>query len=376
MNTEPTFQRLEGACPTQKTVLVQCALEGAEDPQGVLPLQLQAYKTTIEELQRQQNKVIILVAHPKAESVRYLQKNLAEVWGTDVAFCPDCTGRAAKQAIKSLPPGHVLLLENTYLYKAESENDVAFAKDIAALADAYVHEALGQWHLPYASLSHLPALLPAYLGMAHAQDVQRLKHILHEPQRPLTVALGGHDLSLLMPALKYSITFADQVLLAGSLTSVALLAKDMAAPETDAMPYDIENLRDLWVEAGIRGCRILVTQDVVYPSAHGQHTCDVAALPPKEHIIDVGPATIDAWSKNFQRGGTVFWHGSLGAHGLPDAAEGTNNLANALIHSPATVYVSGLDVTHTLKRSELLDHLTHYSPVGDGILHRLVDMKL
>ncbi len=374
MKAAHIYYPLTEACPENATVLVQCALEAATDPQGLLPLQLAAYKPTIDKLRQHQNKVLILVAAPLQQSVRFLQAPLATTWQTDVTFCPDCKGRAAQQAIKALPPGDVLLLENTCLYAEEAQGDATFAQQLATLADAYVHEALGQWHIPTASLTQLPALLPAYLGIAHGTDMARLAQLKSKTARPLTIALGGQDLGLLMPALKHSITLADQILLAGSLTAVALMAKDMATPETDALPYDIENLRDMWVEAGIRGCRILLAQDVVYQTAQGPDTCTAETLPHKAAILDIGPRTIEAWSQNFQRGGTVFWHGHLGASTLPEAAEGTNNLANALLHSAATVYVSGLDTLHTLHESRLLPHMAQFSPVGDGILQRLLDV--
>src|SRR6185369_11583748 len=111
---------------------------------------------TIQYLRKKQAKVILMshLGRPDGKrvadmSLRPVADALAALLGAPVAFADDCVGPAAEKA--ALAPGGVLLLENLRFHAEEEENDPAFAKQLAALADVYVNDAFGSAHRAHAS---------------------------------------------------------------------------------------------------------------------------------------------------------------------------------------------------------------------------------
>ena len=102
---------------------------------------------------------VILASHlgrPKGEvkkefSLVPVQKALSQLLGKEVTMASDCVGPAFEKAAAELKDGDVLLLENLRFHKEEEENDPAFAKQLAALANIYVSDAFGTVHRAHAS---------------------------------------------------------------------------------------------------------------------------------------------------------------------------------------------------------------------------------
>ena len=145
-------------------------------------------------------------------------------------------------------------------------------------------------------------------------------------------------------------------------------------------PDYIEAMRDLMVEAGIVGCRMLLPLDVMVvhmtdPSAPAR-AVDVEAIGPEDMILDVGPRTIATWSRVIQNAGTVVWNGPLGAYEMSPYEEGTYNLANALVHSSASTLVAGGDTLKALQLCELRHHFPSLSTAGAAFIDRLAGRDL
>ena len=58
----------------------------------------------------------------------------------------------------------LLLLENLRFHAAEEENDPAFAKQLAGLADVYVNDAFGSAHRAHASTEGITKFVPRQAG--------------------------------------------------------------------------------------------------------------------------------------------------------------------------------------------------------------------
>ena len=76
---------------------------------------------------------------------------LSELLGKPVSFANDCIGEPTEATVDALGEGEVLLLENLRYYKAETDNDPAFALKLAKLGDFYVNDAFGTAHRAHAS---------------------------------------------------------------------------------------------------------------------------------------------------------------------------------------------------------------------------------
>src|SRR5690606_6606860 len=146
---------------------------------------------------------VIVCAHlgrPKGSpnpkySLKPVAKRLGELLGTEVAFASDVVGESAAEVTAALADGQVALLENLRFEPGEESKDDserrAFAQKLAALADLYVGDGFGAVHRKHASVYDVPALLPHAAGPLIAAEVDVLKRLTENPDRPYTVVLGG-----------------------------------------------------------------------------------------------------------------------------------------------------------------------------------------
>ncbi|HEX5599960.1 MAG TPA: phosphoglycerate kinase, partial [Hyphomicrobiaceae bacterium] len=92
---------------------------------------------------------VVIISHfgrPKGNwapefSLKPVADKLSDLMGTPISFVEDCVGPTAQQAVNSLSPGQIVVLENLRFHKGEEKNDPEFAKELAALGDLYVNDA-------------------------------------------------------------------------------------------------------------------------------------------------------------------------------------------------------------------------------------------
>ena len=150
---------------------------------------------------------LVIAAHlgrPKGEakpelSLAPVAQRLAELLGREVKFVGQVTGTAVTTAAETLKAGEILLLENIRFSAAETSKEEserkAFATELAQLADFYVGDGFGAVHRKHASVFDLPQLLPHAAGTLVAAEVQVLKKLTQNPERPYGVVLGGAKVS-------------------------------------------------------------------------------------------------------------------------------------------------------------------------------------
>ncbi len=181
------FRRLDDADLKNKRVLVRVDFNVpiTTGPNGERTVsddtRLRAALPTIEAL-RQQGAKVVLLAHfdrPKGKrvpemSLKPIAPALQKLLGAPVAFADDCIGAEAAKAVDALPPGGVILLENTRFHAGEEKNDPALAAEMAKLGDAYVNDAFSAAHRAHASTEGLARLLPAYAGKSMERELDYL----------------------------------------------------------------------------------------------------------------------------------------------------------------------------------------------------------
>src|SRR5208337_1085247 len=123
-----------------------------------------------------------------------LQKNCSQ----SVRFVEDVMGPAARQAIREVRSGEVLVLDNVRFCAEESLEASAkklartnLVSRLAPLFDLYVNDAFAAAHRSQASLVGFPFLLPSAAGKLMERELVALKRLLVEPDRPSTYILGG-----------------------------------------------------------------------------------------------------------------------------------------------------------------------------------------
>ncbi|MGW3288524.1 phosphoglycerate kinase [Streptomyces sp. NPDC001002] len=324
---------------------------------------IRAVLPTIKALVEAGAKVIVAshLGRPKgapdpAFSLLQPAERLAELLGAPVAFAQDTTGPAAHDAVRGLEPGQVAVIENLRFNAGEtSKDDVErgeFADQLAALADVYVGDGFGAVHRKHASVFDLPARLPHYAGYLIATEVDVLKKLTEDVQRPYVVALGGSKVSDKLAVIDQLLGKADRLLIGGGMAFTFLKAKGYEIGASLVQDDQLAAVTEYVERAEKNGVELVVPVDVVvagqFPDLKtkapaGPTTVAADAIPADQMGLDIGPETGALYASKIADAATVFWNGPMGVFEHPDFAEGTKAVAQALVDSQAFTVVGGGD---------------------------------
>jgi phosphoglycerate kinase len=341
------------------------------------------------QLLRDRGARIVLCSHlgrPKGPgpdpdlSMAPVARRLGDLLGTDVAVAPAVVGPEVEAAVADLEPGAVLLLENTRFEAGEKRNDEDFAAALAGLADVYVNDAFGAAHRAHASTEGVAHLLPAYAGLLLEREVRELTAVLDDPERPMVVVLGGAKVTDKMGVIERFLEIADEILIGGAMCFSFFRAQGHETGNSLVEEEGIELARKALEKAKSSDCRILLPLDIVAGKEFSADTerrdLDGTAVPEGWMGLDVGPKTVEAYSKEIEGAGTIFWNGPMGAFEMEPFAAGTRGVAEAVADAPGTTVVGGGDSGAALHQFGMADRVDHLSTGGGAALELLEGKRL
>jgi phosphoglycerate kinase len=331
---------------------------------------------------------VILASHlgrPKGKvdprlSLRPVAERLSELLGRPVRLAPDSTGPQVEAEARSLQPGDILLLENLRFHAEEEANDPAFARSLAGLADLYVNDAFGTAHRAHASTAGVAGYLPAVSGLLMERELEALGSVLHNPRHPLVAIIGGAKISTKIAVLEHLLQIADSFLIGGGMANTLLLAQGLAIGASLAERDKIDVARDFLKAAEAAGRDVHLPVDVLVAERveAGSPTRVAAAssVPSGWAIVDIGPETAAEFANVAAGAGTVVWNGPMGVFEIPEFAEGTRRIAQALAGIGAETIVGGGDSVAAVEQLGLADRMSHVSTGGGASLEFLEGREL
>jgi len=332
-----------------------------------------------------QGAAVILASHlgrPKGGpdpkySLKPVADYLANLLGKPVAFAEDCIGPVAEAAAAALKPGEVLVLENTRFHPEEEKNDEGMSKALAKLADIYVNDAFGTAHRAHASTAGVAAYLPAVAGFLLEKEIKYLGQAIDDPKRPFVAILGGAKISDKIGVIKNLLKKADTILIGGGMANTFFKAQGYPMADSLVEEEALETARQLLAEGKDK---IRLPVDVViadkFDAEAQSRVMPVGAVPDGWRILDIGPETVDSYSKVINGAGTIVWNGPMGVFEFPRFAEGTYGIAKAVASSGAISVIGGGESVAAINQSGLADKITHISTGGGASLEMLEGLEL
>ena len=329
---------------------------------------------------------VVLASHlgrPKGKIVdpmrlRPVAERLTQLLGRPVRMTGDALGPGVQVAVDKLRPGDMLLLENLRFHAAEEANDPEFAKSLASLADLYVNDAFGAAHRAHASTEGITHYLPAVAGLLMEREVDALSTLLRRPARPFHAVIGGAKVSGKLEVLSVLMTRCQAVLLGGGMANTFLAAKGIELGKSLVELDQLANARRIIGEARRKRVRLMLPTDaVIAPQVHPRAKTRVVGLdevPKDQMVVDIGPATVKAYTEHLSKAKTVFWNGPMGVFEMPQMADGTNAMAKFLARrarAGTVVVVGGGDSVAAVERLGLTNRMTHVSTGGGASLEFL-----
>lgn len=342
---------------------------------------------TIRYLQEQGAKVILAthLGRPKGKvvpemSVKLLVPHLSNLLGAEVLFATDCGGPESRRVTAQLKAGQVVLLENVRFYPGEEKNDPAFAKELAALADVFINDAFGTAHRAHASTEGITHYLPAVAGFLMEKEITALSEALEQPAQPFVVILGGAKVSDKISVIENLLKKAQYLLLGGAMAHTFLKARGYTLGASKIETDKLAMAAELLQKANAAGVKVILPHDVVAAEEFSAEAQDkivpVDQVPEAWIALDIGPATIQAFSQVMAQAGTIVWNGPLGVYEFAKFAVGTNKIAAAAAAAPGKTVIGGGDVVAAVEKAGLSEKIYHISTGGGASLEFLEGKEL
>lgn len=335
---------------------------------------------------------LVLMSHlgrPKGKvvpemSLRPVADRLAEILPSPVLFADDTVGESARSKASRLKPGETLLLENLRYAKAETDNDPAFARELAAFGDLYVNDAFGTAHRAHASTVGVTAhLAPAAAGLLMESELRNLGLLLQDPPRPFTAILGGAKVQGKVEVIEHLLDTVDTLLLGGGMIFTFFKVHGMSVGDSLVDLESLEVAERILAKAETSRAKLVLPQDVViaddFSGEAARREVLVTDIPDGWQGLDVGPRTIVRFRDTVDASRAVFWNGPLGVFEIPAFAAGTRAVGEAVAAATvrgAHTVVGGGDSVAAVNQLGLADRITHISTGGGASLEFMAGSRL
>ena len=375
-------QSLESLDVAGKRVFLRCDLNvpiksGVIQDDGRIKASLPTLRFLLEK-----GASVVIAAHlgrPKGEakpelSLAPVAERLSSLLGKPVIFTGEITGNKAQSTAHALAPGEVFLLENIRYSAAETSKDeserAAFAAELAALADLYVGDGFGAVHRKHASVFDLPQLLPHAAGYLVSAEVDVLRKLTQNPERPYGVVLGGAKVSDKLGVISNLLEKVDVMAIGGGMVFTFLKAQGKEIGSSLVENEMLDTVRDLLSQAEQKGVKLLLPTDIVVaPTFAADATPTVVsadAIPVDQMGLDIGPVSARAFADEIEKCKTVFWNGPMGVFEFANFAAGTKVVAQALTKVSGISVVGGGDSAAAVRALGFADSDFGYISTGGG----------
>jgi phosphoglycerate kinase len=334
---------------------------------------------------------VILASHlgrPKGKvndalRLKPVADRLSQLLHRPVRMTGDALGPGVQVAIDKLRPGDLLLLENLRFHAEEEANDPRFAKALAEMADLYVNDAFGSAHRAHASTEGITHFLPSVAGLLLESEVEALSTLLEKPPKPFHTIIGGAKISGKLEVLEALLARCQAVLVGGGMANTFLAAKGYAMGKSLVEADQLDNATRIMAEARRKRVRLMLPTDlVVAAQVHyrsQKQVVAVNAVPREWAAVDIGPATVAAYTEHLLKARTIFWNGPMGIFEIAPFAEGTNAIARFVASRTAqgvVTVVGGGDSVAAVDQLGLADQMSHVSTGGGASLEFVEGKKL
>jgi len=225
----------------------------------------------------------------------------------------------------------LVMLENVRLWEGEEQNDPVFAKELASLGEIYINEAFGESHRESASIVGITRYLPSYAGFWLNDEIETVKKVRNNPERPYVVVMGGAKVEDKIKLIEVLSKQADVILLGGKL----------------ANEYKQKRLK------------VSGSAKIVVP-VEG------------DDLLDIGMQTRKLYASEIAKAKTVVWNGPMGKVEEEQYRAGTQAIYDALIaNEEAYTLVGGGDTLASIGKEEHLEMIDHISTGGGAMLKLL-----
>ena len=325
---------------------------------------------------------VILMSHlgrPKGEANERMRLDpvrdrLKELLGRDVRKLNDCVGSDVRDAVKSIRPGDVMLLENLRFHKEEEKNDSSFAKELASLGDIFINDAFGTCHRAHASTEGVTKYLPSGSGFLVEKEIRYFESLVEKPEKPYVAILGGAKVSDKIQVFGRLMDNVDAILVGGAMAYTFLKSQGVNVGGSKLEADKLDLAKDILDKSEKKNVKIVLPLDHIVADKIDENaeTKEVGREIPDKWIgLDIGKMTIKKFKEVLKTAKTVVWNGPVGYFEISKFGNGTKEIAGFLADLSATTVIGGGDTAAAIAKLGLEEKMSHISTGGGASLEYL-----
>ncbi len=315
---------------------------------------------------------------------------LSSLLGKEVKWIDDVCGPAARDMIRGLHDGEVLLLDNVRFVAEEQtlfeknlrlsheqQAKTLLVQKLAPLADLYVCDAFAAAHRDQPSLCGFEQVLPSAMGRLFEKEYCTVSSVMEHPERPCVFVLGGAKISdafqMMQTVLERGI--ADTILTGGLVANIFLIALGSEIGNGSRAFIFKSNYSEFFDRAkelyAKFGDKIKLPSDLAWVENGERREAAIELMPENVTAIDIGHATADAYRTCVLHAKTVFVNGPMGIFEQEPSEYGTKELWRALADTEGFTVLGGGDSITATEKYHLTDKIG-YICTGGGALIRFL----
>ncbi|TXT56815.1 MAG: Phosphoglycerate kinase [Candidatus Thorarchaeota archaeon] len=384
------FKTLDEVEYEGKRVLIRVDINCSLDPETkeiINDSRIRAMTPTLEELKKSR---VVLMAHqgrPGSNDFTSLKPHteILRKLGYNASFVDDIFGEKAKEAIKKVKVGEILVLQNVRMFEGEMKkapvDEVAqepIVQELYPLFDLFVNDAFGAAHRSQASIVGFTKYLPSVAGRVMEKEVRTLTEILSTEYHPWVLVLGGSKVPDKVKIIErlLEIGRADNVLLGGLIGNLFLIAAGKIPDDYGTPIKEFEEILPLAKELLKKYSDVIMLPiDASVEEEEDRVECsldDIAGRP----FFDIGPNTAEEFSNIIRNARVAFANGPMGFFEKDAFKHGTVEVLKAIADCECITVVGGGHVSAMAEAMDLVSKITHISTGGGATMGFMTGEKL
>lgn len=332
-----------------------------------------------------QNAKIILMSHlgkvkteedKSSKTLKPVAKRLEELLDKKIKFINETRGEKLENAISNMQNGDILLIENTRFEdidgKKESSNDVELGRYWASLGDVFINDAFGTAHRTHASNVGIASnIKDSGVGFLIEKELEVLIPAIEKPKKPFVVILGGAKVSDKIQIIENLTEIADYILIGGGMCHTFLKAEGYnvgnSLIDNDSLEFCTNILKK-------NSNKIILPIDLKvnteFKDSKGKIK-DITNIEDEDISMDIGPKTIELFSKYIKDANQIIWNGPMGVFEFDNYQEGTKGICESIANNKNTTIIGGGDSAAAVIKFGYKNKVTHISTGGGASLELL-----
>ena len=329
------------------------------------------------------NGKVILISHmgrpkgvEKKLSLISIKSTLSNALKKEVLFFNDCIGDDIVKKCKNANMKSVILLENLRFHKEESTIDPNFAKELSKLGDVFVNDAFGAIHRKNTSICELPKLFKEkYIGPLLEKELRMIDKIINSNNKPVTAIIGGVKVSTKLPVINNLIEKVDNIIIGGAMVYTFIKAQGGQIGKSLVEEKFLNHSLEILKHANDKGVNILLPDDTIvakeFKNNSPQKNIAINKIPDEYIGLDIGEKSIKKFSNVILNSNTILWNGPMGVFEMPNFANGTIKIGNAIAKATkkgAFSLIGGGESASAAKQFNIEKDISYISTGGGAIL--------